>query len=55
MLPRKNLKDCTNLELYEFLKDNENQSHRELVYICSEVLRRWMQVEVLGKNETYLT
>jgi hypothetical protein len=55
MLPRKPLKDYTNEELHNILEDNENIDSTELTYICSEVLRRWMSVEIIGKNETYLT
>lgn len=54
MLPRKPLKDYTNEELYKVLENNENIPSSELTYICSEVLRRWMSIEVMGKNETYL-
>lgn len=48
------LKDLTNEQLHEFLEDNDNKDPRDLSYICSEILRRWMSIEVFGKNETYL-
>lgn len=54
MLPRKPLKEYTNQEIYKILEDNENQSQIDLSYICSEVLRRWMYVDIAAENEAKL-
>lgn len=50
---RKQLKKYTNEELYEILQKNENYEPDALALICSEVLRRYMTINVMGTNELF--